>query len=111
MFDEGGVMVSEQKEQGVSKKSEIKIEFPGSLRGGSYCNTMFVNHTKEEFIIDFMMIALPTGTVTSRVIISPGHMKRVISALQNNLKKYESQYGTITEAAEPTKGKIGFVKE
>jgi len=87
---------------------EIKINFPENLRGGVYCNNMVVAHTKEEFIMDFMMVAPPTGAVTARVVISPGHMKRVISALQNNLKKYEDKFGKITAAEEPAKGRIGF---
>ena len=90
------------------KKQEIPINFPDSLKGGVYCNNMIVTHTKEEFIMDFLMIARPSGAVTARVIISPGHMKRVISALHDNLNKYEGKFGTITQAEEPEKGKLGF---
>ncbi len=86
---------------------EIKVNFPPQLQGGVYANNMLVAHTKEEFIMDFMMVVPPTGTVTSRVIISPGHMKRIINALQDNVKKYEESFGTIQAAEEP-KGKIGF---
>ena len=68
---------------------------------------MVVGHTREEFVIDFMMVVPPVGTVTSRVIISPGHVKRMIAALQENVKKYESRFGTIQAAEEP-QGKMGF---
>ena len=90
------------------KPQEIKVIFPEQLRGGVYCNNMVVAHTKEEFIMDFMMVARLAGAVTARVIISPGHMKRVIYALQDNLKKYEDKFGEITAAKEPAKGKLGF---
>lgn len=90
------------------KPKEIPINFPDNLKGGVYCNNMFVTHTKEEFIMDFLMVAPPSGAVTARVVISPGHMKRVISALQDNIKKYEGKFGKITEAEEPGKGKLGF---
>lgn len=86
---------------------EIKVNFPPQLQGGVYSNSMVVSHTKEEFIMDFMMVAPPSGAVTARVIISPGHMKRILFALQENIKKYESQFGTISQAEEP-KGKLGF---
>lgn len=89
------------------KPQEITVIFPEHLRGGVYCNNMFVTHTKEEFIMDFMMVAPPIGAVTARVVISPGHMKRVIFALQDNLKKYEDKFGKITAAEEPAKGKLG----
>lgn len=89
-------------------KKEVKIAFPESLRGGVYSNNMFITHTKEEFILDFMMITPPVGSVTARVIISPGHMKRMVSALRGNLGKYEAKFGKLTEAPEPSKPTIGF---
>lgn len=82
-------------------KKEMKINFPEQLQGGVYANNMIVRHTKEEFVMDFIMVAPPAGAVTARVIISPGHMKRVINALQDNIKKYEQAFGTIEVAAEP----------
>jgi hypothetical protein len=89
------------------QQQEIKVNFPPHLQGGVYSNNMMVSHTKEEFIMDFMMVAPPVGTVMSRVIISPGHVKRMISALQDNVQKYEARFGTI-QAAEEVKGNIGF---
>lgn len=86
---------------------EIKVKFPEKLQGGAYANSMVVSHRKEEFIIDFIFISPPAGVVTARVITSPGHMKRIISALQENIKKYEQKFGSIARAEEP-KGKIGF---
>lgn len=89
-------------------KQEVKVVFPENLRGGVYANNMMVAHTKEEFILDFMMISPPVGSVTARVVISPGHMKRMVSALKLNLEKYESKFGKLAEAAEPPKSQIGF---
>ena len=89
-------------------KKEMKVAFPENLRGGVYANNMVVTHTKEEFILDFMMITPPVGSVTARVVISPGHMKRMVSALKLNLDKYESKFGKLTEAAEPPKPTLGF---
>jgi hypothetical protein len=86
---------------------EIKISFPEKIQGGVYANNMVVSHTKEEFILDFIMVAPPAGTVTARVIVSPGHMKRVLEALRDNVSKYEKSFGTIQIAEEP-KGRIGF---
>jgi len=91
-----------------TNKQQVKITFPEALRGGAYSNNMFVTHTREEFIVDFMMITPPIGSVTARVITSPGHMKRMISALKDNLDKYEGKFGKITEADQPHKPQIGF---
>jgi len=90
-------MADEQQPQQGSR-----IRLPEELQGGVYANNMQVGHTQEEFIIDFLMMAPPAGVVTSRVIISPRHMKRIISALQTNMKRYEDKFGLVEEAEEPT---------
>lgn len=97
--------MSEQKQH----KQEVKLEFPAQLRGGVYCNLLQVTHTKEEFILDFMMVTPPIGAVVSRVVMSPGHMKRTILALQGNLQKYESKFGGLVEAPLPVEERhIGY---
>ena len=89
----------------MSNGQDIKVNFPPNLHGGVYSNNMVVAHTKEEFILDFLMVAPPAGAVTARVIVSPGHIKRIFAALQDNISKYEKAFGTIQVAEEP-KGKI-----
>ncbi|MGB3095678.1 MAG: DUF3467 domain-containing protein [Candidatus Deferrimicrobiaceae bacterium] len=86
---------------------EIQVTLPEQLRGGSYSNNMIVTHTKEEFLLDFLLVAPPSGTVVARIILSPGHIKRVVAALQENIAKYEAKHGFIQAAEEP-KGKIGI---
>ncbi len=86
---------------------EIKVNFPQELQGGVYSNNMVVSHTKEEFILDFLMVAPPAGAVTARVIVSPGHVKRILEAIRDNISKYEKSFGQI-QVAEPPPGKIGF---
>ena len=79
----------------------IQVKLTDDVLGGVYSNSMQVSHTREEFVLDFMSIFPPAGKVNARVIISPGHMKRIILALQENLRKYEAQFGAIMEAPEP----------
>lgn len=86
----------------------VQVIFPDNLKGGVYSNVMQVTHSKEEFVLDFLMVMPPVGSVTSRVVISPGHVKRMISALLQNLSKYEQKFGTITPAEEPPKPTMGF---
>jgi hypothetical protein len=88
---------------------EVKVRLPDDIKRGAYCNLMMVTHTKEEFIMDFILASPPEAVVTARVIMSPGHMKRTIAALRENMEKYEKQIGKVEEAPEPiTRGKIGF---
>ncbi|MFP4475217.1 MAG: DUF3467 domain-containing protein [Desulfatibacillaceae bacterium] len=88
------------------EKREIRIHFPESLHGGAYANNMSVAHSKEEFIVDFLMIAPPAGAVTARIVTSPGHMKRMLAALTANVQQYEDTYGEIEPATPPPGGPI-----
>jgi len=91
-----------------SPQREVKVVFPDNLKSGVYSNYMFVNHTREEFVLDFMMVTPPIGAVTARVVISPGHMKRMVSTLKGNLEKYEARFGKLAEAVEPPPPRMGF---
>lgn len=68
---------------------------------GRYSNLLRVTHTREEFILDFINLAPPQGIVTARVVSSPGHVKRIIQALQTNLAQYEKTYGALQELESP----------
>ena len=88
-------------------KQEIKVNFPEKLQGGVYSNNMIVTHTREEFVMDYLMVVPPAGAVTARIIVSPGHMKRIVAALNENMQKYEQKFGTIVIAEEP-KVDVGY---
>lgn len=68
---------------------------------GRYSNLLRITHTREEFFLDFINLVPPQGIVTSRIITSPGHLKRILRALAANLERYEETFGTIAEAPEP----------
>ncbi len=87
---------------------KIQIKMPDEIMKGSYANAMAVFHTREEFIIDFLNVFPPAGIATARIITSPGHTKRIIRALQENLKRYEDMYGIVEEAPAPHQGPIGY---
>jgi len=75
-----------------------------------YSNLMQISHGKEEFILDFFLAMPPQGTLVSRIVISPGHLKRMIGALKDNLDKYEGKFGKIEEAEAP-EGQLGFLQQ
>lgn len=86
---------------------QIQIKAKDDDLKGVYSNLMQVLHTKEEFVLDFFLVSPPTGVLASRIIMSPGHLKRMIKALKENVEKYEEKFGKIQEAKTP-EGKIGF---
>jgi len=89
------------------EKREIQIKARDEDLKGFYSNLMQIFHTKEEFCLDFFNVFPPQGILISRIIVSPSHLKRMIMALEENLKKYEEKFGKIEVAKEPEKI-IGF---
>jgi len=78
-------------------KQELQIQVPTDVQRGVYANQMFSAHTQEEFIMDFILATPPAGVVNARVIVSPTHAKRIMAALQENIKQYEARYGEIAQ--------------
>lgn len=85
----------------------MELKIADNLAGGEYANAMQVAHGKDEFLLTFLNIVPPSGRVCAKIISSPGHFKRMIAALNDNLKKYEEKFGVIEEAESPKK-EIGF---
>jgi hypothetical protein len=79
----------------------VKVKYTDDILKGVYSNNMIIAHTKEEFVLDFMNVFPPQGIVNARVIISPGHLKRLIKSLGKSLENYEKTFGEIKEAQEP----------
>jgi hypothetical protein len=77
------------------KRPEIKLRMPEQVAAGVYANSLMVQHTAQEFIMDFAMITGGNGQVVARVITSPGHMKRVVQAMEENIQRYETTHGPI----------------
>src|SRR3989338_5240158 len=83
------------------KPQQFQIKAQDEDLKGKYSNLMQITHTQEEFVLDFFLVIPPQGTLASRVILSPGHLKRMIKALQDNIEKYEGKFGKIQEAESP----------
>lgn len=74
---------------------QIQIITGDEMSRGRYSNNMAVSHSPEEFIIEWLLNS-PSGThLVSRIIVSPGHLKRIIGALSENMGKYESNFGSV----------------
>ena len=76
---------------------QINIELSDEIAQGIYSNLAIITHSSAEFIIDFVRImpGVPKAQVKSRIILTPEHAKRLMSALKDNIVKYESVHGTI----------------
>jgi hypothetical protein len=93
-----------------AQPQQIQIKADDATLKGVYSNMMQVSHTQEEFALDFMSFLPPQAMLAARVVTSPGHLKRIIAALQDNLKKYEDQFGAV-KASEAPERSFGFKAE
>ena len=91
--------MSEQKQQ----PGQINIELDEKTAEGTYSNLAIINHSASEFVVDFVSImpGTPKAKVKSRIVLTPQHAKRLLKALGENIHRYESNHGAISEAEQP----------
>lgn len=82
----------------MEEKKELSINLKPEIASGKYSNLALITHSKNEFILDFaaMLPGIPQPEVVSRLIMNPEHAKRLLLALQDNVAKYEHQFGAIS---------------
>jgi hypothetical protein len=76
---------------------KLQVQLDEDIAQGVYANLVLLNHTENEFVLDFAFIQPSNGRakVRTRVISSPRHTKRLLLALQKNVERYEERYGRI----------------
>ncbi|MGQ0504341.1 MAG: DUF3467 domain-containing protein [Myxococcaceae bacterium] len=76
---------------------QLQIQLDDDIANGQYVNMALVNHTETEFTLDFIYVQpqQPKAKVRSRIITNPKHMKRLLLAIQDNIRKFEAKHGTI----------------
>ena len=81
------------------KQNKLNIELPEEVAEGTYSNLAIISHSNSEFVVDFIRLVpnVPKAKVKSRIILTPQHAKRLMRAMVDNIKKYETQNGVIEE--------------
>lgn len=76
---------------------KLQVQIDDDVAQGVYSNLVLLNHTENEFVLDFAFIQPSNGRakVRTRVVSSPRHTKRLLAALQKNIERYEERFGTI----------------
>jgi hypothetical protein len=93
--------------KGGKMDKQIQIKADDQALKGYYSNLVMINHAKEEFVFDFINVTAPAAQLLSRFFMSPGHARRLLRALEENVNAYEDKFGKIEET-EPLKKDIGF---
>ena len=80
---------------------KVQVQIDDDVSQGVYSNLVLLNHTENEFVLDFAFIQPSNGRtkVRARVFSSPRHTKRLLAALQKNVERYEERFGTIDVAS------------
>lgn len=91
--------MSEKNEE---NRNQLNIELSEEIAEGEYVNPAMIAHSNSEFVVDFIRVlpGIPKAKVKSRVIISPEHAKRLLGALQENIDKFEDNFGPIKQGNE-----------
>jgi hypothetical protein len=86
------------------KRAPIRVTHEEGVRAGAYSNAVRIQHTPMDFRMDFSQ-AFPDENrmhVVGRVYMSPMHAKMFMLALEDNVKKYERQFGAIALPKQPS---------
>lgn len=88
-------MNKEPKKTEAKKKTKppINILVNPEVQKGVYSNVALIHHTKNEYIMDFLLQFGGEAQLVSRIILSPDHMKALQKAINQNIEKYENEYG------------------
>ncbi len=89
---------------------QINIELSEEVAEGIYSNLVMIAHSNSEFVLDFikMLPGVPKAKVKSRIILTPEHAKRLLKALDDNIQKFEDNFGTIKLIEEANRFPMNF---
>jgi hypothetical protein len=90
-------------------QNQLNIELGEKEAEGIYSNLALIAHSPSEFIIDFARVlpGIPKAKIYSRIVTTPQHAKMLLNALEDNIKKFEAQFGAIKTFGPENRG-IGF---
>ena len=75
------------------EENQLQIELTPEVAQGTYTNLAILSHSHADFVR--IVPGMNKAPVVSRLIIAPEHAKRLLFALQDNISKYEKQFGPI----------------
>lgn len=86
-----------------NEQQNLKLNITPEAAQGTYSNLVVISHNPTEIILDFaqMLPGIDGAAVRQRIIMNPIHAKRTLAALNDNIKKYEQQFGKIEEPRMP----------
>jgi len=103
--------MADQNQNKDQNKNQLNIELKEDIADGIYSNLAIITHSNAsnlaiithsnaEFVADFVRVmpGMPKARVKARIVLTPQHAKRLMHALQDNIQKYESVHGVISDS-------------
>ncbi|UEG52663.1 DUF3467 domain-containing protein [Mucilaginibacter daejeonensis] len=89
---------------------QLNIELTEEVAEGIYSNLAVITHSSAEFVLDFIRVmpGVPKAKVKSRIILTPEHAKRLLTALEENIDKFEATNGRIKVDSESSGFPMNF---
>jgi len=93
-----------------NNQPQINVELGEKEAEGIYANLVLITHSTAEFVLDFTRLVpgVPKAKVYSRIIMTPQHAKGLVKALQENINKFEKEFGEIKEFGGTQDKQFGF---
>lgn len=91
--------MEDNKSKTANQNQQMEIEVSEQESTGTYSNLVMITHSSSEFILDFISVmpGVPKAKVVKRIVLTPDHAKRLLNALQGNIKRFEDEHGSIEE--------------
>jgi hypothetical protein len=83
--------MADPKQNNDPNKNQLNIELKEDIADGIYSNLAIITHSNAEFVADFIRVmpGMPKARVKARI---------VLTALQDNIQKFEAVHGTISDS-------------
>jgi hypothetical protein len=90
--------MSDEAQQKKPTAVQLQMQLDDDVAQGQYINLVTIYHTDTEFILDFIYVQpqQPRAKVRSRILLAPRHAKRLLMALNENLRVFEKKFGEIS---------------
>jgi hypothetical protein len=91
-------------------ENQLNIELSEEIAEGIYSNLAIITHSSTEFVLDFIRVmpGVPKARVKSRIILTPEHVKRLLTAIEDNIEKFEAVNGRIKNQQSPSGFPMNF---
>lgn len=84
--------------------SPATARVPDSVGSGVFSTGSIVMHGAHDFVIDFVQSLAPPRRIVLRVVLPPTVVPLFIAALQENLRKYNQNFGPVPRMPAPPPG-------